>query len=225
MEVMRVVPTDEEGPAPAHEAEKLLCADALFAGILANRDADGNISPEALAAIVASSSAREKPAADVLPPSPLADYKATCDAGRQLRTGYAHMYQLVPGVDRSAAGEFRARVRAQEHTGQTSGFAPGFVQTNFVALPKEHAFDFLTFALKNPKACPLLAVTTPGDPCPHNIAPGADLRSDIPKCAPRRLPPPPRRPRAAQRARRHAVLRKIRHAGTAYGATARSTPR
>ena len=37
------------------------------------------------------------------------------------------------------------------------------------------------FCLKNPKACPILAATEPGSPCPKNIAPDADLRTDIPK--------------------------------------------
>lgn len=48
-------------------------------------------------------------------------------------------------------------------------------------VPKEAAFDFLLFALRNPKACPLLAVTDPGDPCPRGVAPSANLGSDLPK--------------------------------------------
>ena len=32
-----------------------------------------------------------------------------------------------------------------------------------------------------PQACPLLSVTDPGDPVPHNVAPQGDLRTDIPK--------------------------------------------
>lgn len=50
-----------------------------------------------------------------------------------------------------------------------------------MALPKAHAFDFLTFCLKNPKACPLLAVTEPGDPSPSAVATGANLATDVPK--------------------------------------------
>lgn len=115
------------------------------------------------------------------PPSPLKDYLEACNGGRQLRTGYSSLYQFHPGVDRSVASEFRLQCRSGKHTGQTSGYAPGFVQANFVALPKSDAFDFLTFALQNPKACPLLCVTKPGDPCPKNVAPDADVRTDIPK--------------------------------------------
>jgi len=46
---------------------------------------------------------------------------------------------------------------------------------------KEHAFDFMLFALRNPKACPILDVTEAGTWEPKLAAPGADLRSDMPK--------------------------------------------
>ena len=60
------------------------------------------------------------------------------------------------------------------------GDPPG-LQANLVILPKAAAFDFLLFALRNPRPCPILAVTEPGDPCPHNVAPGANLCTDLPK--------------------------------------------
>ena len=41
----------------------------------------------------------------------------------------------------------RAECRSEAFCGQTSGRASGFIQANFVALPFEHAFDFLQFAL------------------------------------------------------------------------------
>src|SRR6476646_1054174 len=65
-------------------------------------------------------------------------------------------------------------------TGPTPGLALGSVQANLVILPKEHAFDFLLFCQRNPKPCPLLDVTEPGDPEPRAVAPGADLRTDLP---------------------------------------------
>ena len=114
------------------------------------------------------------------PPSPLAAYKERLASNSQLRTGYTHLFARESGVDRSPAAEFRALCRSGAFTGQTSGSVPGFVQANFVALPREHAFDFLRFALRNPKACPLLEVTEPGDPVPRVVAPSADLRSDMP---------------------------------------------
>ena len=113
-----------------------------------------------------------------LPASPLAAYRSS---GGSLRTGLSHLFQRQAGVDREPAASFRARCRSGEFCGQTSGTAPGFVQANFVALGREHAFDFLRFCLANPRACPLLDVTAPGDPVPRTLAPDADLRSDLPK--------------------------------------------
>ena len=74
----------------------------------------------------------------------------------------------------------RAACRAGELTGPTPGLALGFVQANLVIVPKDFAFDFLLFCQRNPKPCPLLDVTDPGDPEPKAVAAGADLRTDLP---------------------------------------------
>src|SRR2546421_4757829 len=74
----------------------------------------------------------------------------------------------------------RRACRTGSLTGPTPGLALGFVQANLVILPKEWAFDFLLFCQRNPKPCPLLDVTEPGDPEPKTVAPGADLRTDLP---------------------------------------------
>ncbi len=79
------------------------------------------------------------------------------------------------------ARELRAAVRAGEHTGPTAGLAPGYTQANLVALPQADAFDFLRFCVQNPKPCPVLDVTDPGSPEPAQTAPGADLRTDVPR--------------------------------------------
>lgn len=63
----------------------------------------------------------------------------------------------------------------------TSGMCKGYAQANLVILPKELAFDFLLFTTRNPKPCPVLDVTEVGSPEPKAVAPGADLRYDIPK--------------------------------------------
>ena len=44
----------------------------------------------------------------------------------------------------------------------TCGIAQGYAQANLMILPKEQAFDFLLFAQRNPKPCPLLEVMEPG---------------------------------------------------------------
>jgi uncharacterized protein YcsI (UPF0317 family) len=47
-------------------------------------------------------------------------------------------------------------------------------------LPREEAFPFLLFCVRNPRPCPILDVLEPGQYEPR-IAPGADLRRDLPK--------------------------------------------
>jgi uncharacterized protein YcsI (UPF0317 family) len=64
---------------------------------------------------------------------------------------------------------------------QTSGLAAGYAQANLVILPASQARDFLLFCQRNPKPCPLLDVTEPGEPVPRRAAPSADLRTDLPK--------------------------------------------
>lgn len=76
--------------------------------------------------------------------------------------------------------DVRAACRTGNWTDQTSGLAPGFAQANLAILPREQAFDFLLFCRRNPKPCPLLDVTEPGDPVPRLVAAGADLRTDVP---------------------------------------------
>jgi len=61
----------------------------------------------------------------------------------------------------------------------TAGMAPGFTQCNMISLPKDWAWDFLLYAQRNPKPCPVLDVTDPGS-YRTALAPDADLRTDIP---------------------------------------------
>ena len=79
------------------------------------------------------------------------------------------------------AANARKRIRNGELTGQTSGLAEGFVQANLVILPEEEAVSFREFCERNPKPCPLLDVTEAGSPIPEQVAPEADLRSDLPR--------------------------------------------
>ena len=76
--------------------------------------------------------------------------------------------------------EVRRLIRAGEITGQTSGMCEGYAQANLISLPKEYAYDFLLFAQRNPKPCPVLEVTEPGERILSRIA-DADIATDIPK--------------------------------------------
>lgn len=77
--------------------------------------------------------------------------------------------------------EVWAACRSGQWDRPTPGLAPGFAQANLVILPQADAFDFLRFAQRNPKPCPILEVLEVGDPEPKLTAPGADLRTDVPR--------------------------------------------
>jgi uncharacterized protein YcsI (UPF0317 family) len=73
--------------------------------------------------------------------------------------------------------------RAQFRAGlalPSSGWAPGFTQANLVVLPREWAYDMLLFGQRNPQPVPLLDVTDAGS-VRTALAPGADLRTDLPR--------------------------------------------
>lgn len=74
----------------------------------------------------------------------------------------------------------QARIRYRDGTvSPTAGVAPGFAQANLIALPRDWAYDFLLFAQRNPKPCPLLDVSETGE-FTTALAEGADLRTDFP---------------------------------------------
>ena len=63
----------------------------------------------------------------------------------------------------------------------TSGWSAGYTQANLLALPRELAFDFLLFAQRNPKPCPVLEVLEPGQVRGGIFAADeADVRTDAP---------------------------------------------
>ncbi|MGJ8524442.1 putative hydro-lyase [Halomonadaceae bacterium LMG 33818] len=73
-----------------------------------------------------------------------------------------------------------ARLRyRQGFKAPSAGVAHGFAQANMIALPKSWAYDFLLYAQRNPKSCPLLDVTDAGV-VTTPLGKGADLRTDFP---------------------------------------------
>lgn len=74
----------------------------------------------------------------------------------------------------------RAAIRAGDWTSHTSGMAPSYVQGNVVILPQTLANDFLRFCQRNPKPCPLLAVSDPGNPRFPGLG-AIDIRTDVPR--------------------------------------------
>ena len=76
--------------------------------------------------------------------------------------------------------ELRSAIRKGAFCETTSGLCPDRVQANLVVLAAGEAADFRLFCEKNPRPCPLIEQTTPGEPVPHASAPRADLRTDVP---------------------------------------------
>lgn len=80
-----------------------------------------------------------------------------------------------------AALAVRLRARRGELTGPTANLAAGHVQANLAILPNALAEGFLRFCLRNPRSCPLLGVSEPGDFRMPALGADLDVRSDVPR--------------------------------------------
>ena len=80
----------------------------------------------------------------------------------------------------ATAQRARLAIRAGDHTGPTAHLAPGYVQANLVVLPRAVASDFVAFATRNPKPCPIVEVVEQGTEAVLT-APDSDLRTDVPR--------------------------------------------
>ena len=98
-------------------------------------------------------------------------HKPTCRQGLVMK----------PEHTASSASRARAEIRAGRHATHTSGLADDHVQGNLVILPQALANDFLRFCQRNPKPCPVLAVSEPGDPMLPTLGHDIDIRSDVPR--------------------------------------------
>ncbi len=91
---------------------------------------------------------------------------------------------MVSTVERwaqASAVDVRRAARAGELTASTAGMAGGFVQVNLVILPGRDAADFLRFCQGNPKPCPLLAVSEPGERGLPRLGADLDIATDVPR--------------------------------------------
>ena len=80
----------------------------------------------------------------------------------------------------SAPSAARAAIRAKSHTGVTAGLCGGYLQGNLAILPEAYASDFFRFCQRNPKPCPILGVSDPGDPQLPTLGADIDIRTDAP---------------------------------------------
>src|SRR5262249_36899639 len=84
---------------------------------------------------------------------------------------------VLPQTGRDA----RLAARVGGFNGQTAGVGVGHVQGNPAILPGRLAGDFLRFCQLNPKPCPLLAASAPGDFRLPTLADDLDIRTDLPR--------------------------------------------
>jgi uncharacterized protein YcsI (UPF0317 family) len=75
----------------------------------------------------------------------------------------------------------RLAARRRALTGNTAGLARGFVQGNLVVLPASMASDFMRFAQRNPKPCPLIGISELGSRSITELGLDLDIATDIPR--------------------------------------------
>jgi uncharacterized protein YcsI (UPF0317 family) len=97
-------------------------------------------------------------------------FRAVSQRGRGVAQDYGQMHPR----------EVRARFRGG-WVSTCTGKSLGFVQAVVAIVPASHAYDFLLFCQRNPKPCTPLEVTDAGDPILRLCAPGADIRTDLPR--------------------------------------------
>jgi uncharacterized protein YcsI (UPF0317 family) len=83
--------------------------------------------------------------------------------------------------DRADPRAVRRAARSGAFAGVTAGLAPGYVQGNVCILPRAFADDFRRYCERNPKPCPLIAESQPGDPRLPALGEDLDIRSDVPR--------------------------------------------
>lgn len=89
---------------------------------------------------------------------------------------------MVEPEPKVSGRSIRAQCRAGDFSAQTSGLAPGYVQANIVILPSSAAPYFQTFCQRNPRPCPLLAMSPePGESTLPDVGEDIDIRTDLPR--------------------------------------------
>lgn len=79
------------------------------------------------------------------------------------------------------AAHVRGLIRRGLWTSHTSGLASEHVQGNVVILAQALAGDFLRYCQRNPKPCPLLAVSEPGQALLPTLGKDINICTDVPR--------------------------------------------
>lgn len=81
----------------------------------------------------------------------------------------------------ATAEQVRLAIRNGDWKGPTSGMASGYVQVNLVILPEHAAAHFMRFCQANPRPCPVVAVSEPGERTPATLGANLDIALDVPR--------------------------------------------
>lgn len=84
-------------------------------------------------------------------------------------------------INRQGASHVRRLIRQGHWTSHTSGLTDDHVQGNVVILPQRFSDDFLRYCTSNPKPCPVLAVSQPGDRHLPTLGADIDICTDVPR--------------------------------------------
>lgn len=91
------------------------------------------------------------------------------------------MTPIATARPRAETGLAARQLAREGFAGNTAGLAPGHVQGNLAILPRDQAGDFLRFCTLNPKPCPVIGISEPGDPRIPALGADLDIRTDLPR--------------------------------------------
>ncbi len=91
----------------------------------------------------------------------------------QRRSTYEQLAGLTPR-------EVRLALRNNAYSGHTAGLCTGRLQCNLVILRERDGIDFQKFCRQNSVFCPLISVSSTGDPRMPKLGQDIDLRRDLP---------------------------------------------
>lgn len=77
--------------------------------------------------------------------------------------------------------DIRERIRSGDFQATTSGLMPNLVQGNLLILQQQWADELVEYCNNNPKPCPIIGVSQPGDPSLPALGEGIDIRVDVPQ--------------------------------------------
>ncbi len=89
-----------------------------------------------------------------------------------------------PKAELEALGDpaqMRRVIRSGAYDGRTLALALEFVQANLAVVPADYASDFLRYCQRNPRPCPLLAISEPGEARLPDLGGDLDVATDLPQ--------------------------------------------